>query len=714
MSYLVKTIAVLASLSLVATGCSKKSGKGTARPAGAAANAKTTGAPGLPPPADDDAPAASSPSGNRQVSPTDSPAEPSRFSESERRRADNSRYTRQADPEAAPPVVSGSGQNPGSAPVAPPEGDEVADAGPQPPLRDEPAAPSETSEPISNDPRCGTAYEHNSAKWAPGLPNPPSQTLICTGGLDRALEREEQFRCEGNREPVYTDARQDGMMALAVELFNAIPSHLDKGSRELARRLSDVKLSLGQQSVRVKFKFRLSQEETGDVELRGQGRGRGDSTRLQAVTAPGNYKFSGALTCADADGSCQNAMLRVHLHSRSGRVARVAYVVLRSGEAHVTMSEQDRVNFRSIQNRGHAQFAEYLSNTSYNTCAAVLREIVNGQRQLPACAYQRLKRICGRNAQFKQPSAQSFEFNSWAVAYGKSGFELEMQDREHTRFRVHGPLLASSQTPVHNRPLTVGGSFGREIKQAILVANDGGGNLNLQIDFNGDAHTRISVTTLIEDVRYNSEATTRQARRMRPMDRQEMVDEREWQEEAQERVNRQAAPVPPRNIPRTRPLPPPPQGTRPRASAPAPRPAVGIGTSARPAVGIGTSGRPAVGIGTSQRGAVGTGTSARVGVGTSQPARQAAPRAQGAPRPGATAAPAAPATPTPRTTTRPLPAPPDVAATPAPTPGSGPRFESAPVAPAPLVPPPGSGVEPRESEDNQVIQPRDADGPPMP
>ncbi len=451
------------------------------------------------------------------------------FGEEQPKRASDSGYTRVSTPSTPAKVDEGDG------------GEMIVTGDPQEGKRAEPAQvppkESEVKEPVCED----TKFEPTSKEWAPGLPYPPSQKRICTGGLDRKLEKDERFACEGSTDPVYTDARQDGLMSIAVNSFNTLPSYLDQGNRELARRIQDVKLEVTKNAVTVSMKYAMAKGEEA-LELRGSRNNRNsDGLRLQSAKAPANVKFSGMLTCADQDGGCENAILRLQQHSKSGRIARVAYIVLRSGEAHVTITEQDRLGFRSIENRSHAEFAEYLSNTSYNSCLTALSDSRRGAREIPTCTLQRLKKICGSDPQVKTPAGRAFKFQSWAVAYGKAGFAVEITERQNPRFRVQGPLVAKSTTPAYEKPLKVSGYFASKVKQAVLVNNDGGGNLNLQLEFEGDAHTRISITTLIEDARYESAQTDARARRMPQLNSSELQSEREWTEEAQARLNRAAA-----------------------------------------------------------------------------------------------------------------------------------------------------------------------------
>lgn len=406
----------------------------------------------------------------------------------------------------------------------------------------------------SRNAQCGTAYRRNHTMWAPGLPQPPSETLICTGSPYGRHDIREQFSCDKNAGLIYTDARQDGLMAMVVDRINSLPAQMDLGSRELGLRINNVKVrGVRSDSVEVEIALLVDRDQVETIIMKGQrSRSRRD-IRLRTVSGPRNLPFSGLFTCADVGSECHNSLIRLEQLTRSGKVGRVAYIVYRHGDAHVTMTEQDRIGHASISNGGHKQFAGYLSNTVYNSCVSVLGDVLRGLRQVPECSYQRLKDQCGHSARFRFPAAKAFNFTSWAVAYGKAAFEFEMVDEGRVRFSVRGPLVTGPETPVYQRDLTVDGSFSPSIERAILVANDGGGNLNLQIDFAGSpkSHTRVSVTTLMDDVRFNSERIMEQARQMPDISPDQIADENERREEgmdmtAPQQSGGEATPVRPR------------------------------------------------------------------------------------------------------------------------------------------------------------------------
>lgn len=381
---------------------------------------------------------------------------------------------------------------------------------------------------------CGTAYRRKTNEWYPGLPNPPSEQRICTGGKLGEVTQEQLFSCNPGNGYIFTDSRKDGLMAMAVERFNRIPEGAQAGSRELSEKIRDFKVSADiykTGNVKVQFALLVGAEKYETFTMKGRMRNWRGKTRvdvdLNKVDKAG-LSFSGVLTCADLHVGCQNAIIRLQQHGRGGRVKRVAYVVHRNGDAHVTISDKDLNQFNQITNRSYREFAEFLSNTANNSCLAILGQVQTGVRQMPECAQRRLLAQCGRK-QWQTPAAKYFNFRGWAVAYGRAGFEFEMVDqgglsdfenRDNVRLVIRGPLVASSALPTWGRGLKVEGFGAAGIENVALVSNDGGGNLNLQVDFKGETKTftRVSVTTLIEDTGYNADQMVQDAAQMPDLD----------------------------------------------------------------------------------------------------------------------------------------------------------------------------------------------------
>lgn len=382
----------------------------------------------------------------------------------------------------------------------------------------------------SRNQECGTAYRRHSEQWFPGLPYPPAQQRICTGGKIGEVSNENLMKCDPGTGHVFTDSRQDALMALAVERFNKIPSALQIGSRELADSIRDLKVSADiykTGKVKVQFAIATGPDKYETFTLKGtlqnwRGKNRAD-VNLAKVKKAG-LTFSGVLTCADLHIGCKNSIVRVQQHGRSGKVKRAAYIVHRWGDAHVTISDKDLNHYNQIDSDNYRAFAKYMSNTANNNCLVILGEVQNGNRQMPECAQRRLLAQCGRK-QWDSNAAKFFDFRSFAVAYGRSGFEFAIIDQDglydfeaqsEPRLRIRGPLVASNALPTWGRPLNVDGTHSSGISNVALVSNDGGGNLNLQVDFKGQSksYTRVSVTTLIEDNRYSAEGMVQDAGQM--------------------------------------------------------------------------------------------------------------------------------------------------------------------------------------------------------
>jgi hypothetical protein len=385
---------------------------------------------------------------------------------------------------------------------------------------------------------CGTAYRANNDMWYPGLPFPPSQVRICTGHGGGQVSEEEMYKCEAGNGYVYTDARQDGLMSLVAQNYHKLPAYLDAPSRRLSRRIQDVTVQsnlfkVGSVNVTIALfagKDAKGKNRYNHIRLAGSIKKSGRA-KLHAV---GNANYGGELTCADVSGTCDNAILRLdHVISRdevlrpakTGKnkknamikkrirkragVGAIAFIVIRNGDAHVTMSEAERRGYRSLNNQAHQLFAQIMSNTVNNTCLNILSDLREGRRKIPRCAYQRLQQECARSS-YHQPAAAEFNLRTWAVVHGRAGFEFSMMnDAGDAKLSIRGPLVATNAKPMWSRPLKISGPMAAGIENAFLVANDGGGNLNLQLDFNGQykAQSRVSVTSISNDVRFGASSS---------------------------------------------------------------------------------------------------------------------------------------------------------------------------------------------------------------
>lgn len=425
---------------------------------------------------------------------------------------------------AAPPPTSGAPSEPLPPEEPPEENGEYLPPNDYPYEGGEPVAPvgrveedeyyEEEDSYAGNDRSCGAAKQRNSQDWFPGLPYEPSQTVICTGHKKGNVSDAEMSVCDPGRGYLYTDSRQDDLMSRAVKLSNRLPDRIQAASRQFARAIGNIKLHVDlKNSKRVKLLVAVERRDGEYDQFVLQGR---LGERLNRISVNGR-KFSGVVVCGDRR-ACQNALIRIEELGSGNRVKRAAYVVHRWGDAHVTISDKDLKRFHSIENENHAALAELLSNTAVNTCLAVLEDVRSGARPMPRCAVERLQSICGGKRP-RSPSAEAFDFRSWAVAYGRSGFDFalldqgapyglyDFTDQQAQVLSIGGALVISNKRPMLDKPLLVDGFFADRIKNVWLMTNDGGGNLNLQVEFAGkpQSQTRVSLTTLIADSEFRGD-----------------------------------------------------------------------------------------------------------------------------------------------------------------------------------------------------------------
>jgi len=350
--------------------------------------------------------------------------------------------------------------------------------------------------------------------WYPGLPDYPAGSSqsklsrIYTGGVSESGYK-------------YTDGKSDALMAIAVQRFNQIGTKVGAGqspsdiyepdvaqrSKELAARIMDVKLEIddytnGMAVLEVKF---ADGKVSNPIVTRFAGHIGGSRTvELHQENIKGDHDlgFNATLQCKDADGGCQNALITL-VQTNGKKICRMAYIVFRSGNAHITMSESDRLHYEATANQNYQYLAQYFGNTAYNAC------LVNKNRKdIPVRLKQQLLAYCGDSTYKKIPAAKTIGLRTWAAAYGAAGFRVVFSDEDHwTGYKtgesvICGPLVsANNKNPIFSQKLGTYGPIGNYIKSIHLVNNDAAGNLNLLFRINGheDAEMRISVTSMIRN-----------------------------------------------------------------------------------------------------------------------------------------------------------------------------------------------------------------------
>ncbi|MGE3683046.1 MAG: hypothetical protein AB7G93_15085 [Bdellovibrionales bacterium] len=383
----------------------------------------------------------------------------------------------------------------------------------------------------SRNQECGTAYRHEHDDWYPGLPELPLEKPLRTWHIALAGRYDaEDVRRDPGLGYSFTDSRRDGLMNMIFGWIKSLSPEMDKASRDLAPRISDVFVYTDihtTQEIQLQFELRGNSGRSVPVVLNGRfpdsnPKSRVDVPLVQQESGPSRLRFSGRLTCADKNYGCQSVVVRLHQLSPSGDVSAVAFLIHRWGPAHITISEQDQFYFDQHENPAHRRFAKYLANSVHNSCLAKLHAFAKGTRSLTKCAYERLRSECeGQPARL--PAAADVGLRAWSVAYGRSAFEVEfihndqygLVDRELNpsgSLVIKGPLVHSRERPMWPHKLEVFDDkrltppplqFADSIGAAYLVANDGGGNLNFQIEFRGgpSSHLRLSVSPNLQDTR---------------------------------------------------------------------------------------------------------------------------------------------------------------------------------------------------------------------
>jgi hypothetical protein len=351
--------------------------------------------------------------------------------------------------------------------------------------------------------------------WYPGLPDYPAGhpqskiSKVYTGGVSESGYK-------------FTDGKSDGLMAFAVKQFDQLNMatkdqvHADvrEESRKLAEKIMEVNLvvdTYSTSSLKLEVKF-----ADGDVSnpVKVLFHGKLDAQRqsvLSQVNIAGDkdLKFSADVICMDQDGGCQNAIIRM-AQWKDGKICRVANVVHRFGDAHMTMSESDRLHYSASPSLNYQRLAEYLSNTSYNACLAN-----KGRKDVPNRLTQHLLAYCGDGKGKKLPAAKTIGLKTWSAAYGASEFKIYLTDEAHwtgyntgAASAICGPLVhADQKNPIYSNKLSKAGSLSPYIKSAHLVNNDGGGNLNilLRTSGNDESELRLSITSMIRNTIYPEE-----------------------------------------------------------------------------------------------------------------------------------------------------------------------------------------------------------------
>lgn len=299
--------------------------------------------------------------------------------------------------------------------------------------------------------------------WFPGLPSPPVSRAeaVLTNGGDK----------EGSGYFRYTDSAQDGLMNYARARMAQTTEAEAKANGPFALRITDVQIdfdkTIGPSSLQVRFSYEFDRDQFGDVTLQGTITPRGSMTLVnvplrQTAADPSDLQFKGQLTCADLDmRSCQNAILTLRKLGNKSGIEMQAKVIYRQGPAHIAIPQEDLKRGAALANEAKRELVQKLAPSISRSCL---------------------------------PKDGSTRLSTWAVANGRSGFDLLIGG-----LSVRGPLGLIDHKQPENLELA-GGATG---VSAQMIANDGGGNLNLQFIFDGQpkSHMRLSVTSMFTGTR---------------------------------------------------------------------------------------------------------------------------------------------------------------------------------------------------------------------
>lgn len=284
----------------------------------------------------------------------------------------------------------------------------------------------------------------------------------------------------------YTDAKDDSIMAELVakaEAYGADSQQLAGTIKDLSFSISgqvatlEVDLSIDGDTIRASFGG-LVQGRTAQLAARSLRSDRGSSI---------NYQLQAQVACVDANQECRNAVITID-QIIEGKVCRRVYAVHREmlrgiGDGHFTIFDQDYINWKSAPTPAQRAFLRILSNTVYAN-RALFGQIkqVDVSRNTPVLGYIGIR--------------------AWAVAYGRSAFEISMSKGygynvgDTTKFS--GWLTKGSAPAQITEELNISGTYRSPevnemyderyagpagISQAVLRGNDGRGDLALQFNF---------------------------------------------------------------------------------------------------------------------------------------------------------------------------------------------------------------------------------------
>jgi hypothetical protein len=301
----------------------------------------------------------------------------------------------------------------------------------------------------------------------------PSTGALVTGALD-------------DRGQPYTDIGNDSIMAALVAKMNAQDPKFREDSQAMAHAVSYVKLEEQNGVLNLDLGLEL---EGKDLLVPFTGTLVSNKAKLAPRLSTDGNRFEAEVICTDGSSDCRSAVIVVDLFVAGNHCRRmyISHRWLRNGvgDGHFTISDDDYANWSQAKNPAQKGFLRLLANTAhYNK--VMFNEIPRENVRSPRLGYLGVR--------------------SWAVAYGRSQFEIKMEKIKTTSNRPYkvtffGPLtmpnvpgqvsqelnLREDQTTVADAEKTgdINEQLAGNVGQILLTGNDGRGNLALQVHFYG-------------------------------------------------------------------------------------------------------------------------------------------------------------------------------------------------------------------------------------
>jgi hypothetical protein len=313
-------------------------------------------------------------------------------------------------------------------------------------------------------------FEQNE-RWSPGLPREEVKTPVRT--LKRSIVSGLEF----------TDGKLDKLMGELQKLDDK--SKTKSENEQLSMRISDVTL---QRSQKISLHLRI-ENGASPIELSLEGvNERPKSTLVEAKpSSDANFSYDSSVNCMDKNNSCSNAVIFLNrVSKKTHKVVSTAYIVYRVIEPIITTSDVKSTL------PAHTRFDTLLNNAKFNWCIAK-KPLATGD------ILKALERYCPGKAEKESEHAR---LTTWAVFNGHARYTFEIllnkNKKSQAILNFQGELVLFEPNTAAQKVEALTGTEIAAIESAELMANDGGGDLNFRVKFNGQPaeESRFSVTAM--------------------------------------------------------------------------------------------------------------------------------------------------------------------------------------------------------------------------